>query len=142
MAEFPRLKTEFDGIRCELVKAGRGHRYRVDGEIDLMVSVTTHLGIIDKSGGLLGAAQKRIGERIQERLLAVEKGNAPGEDNYQAYLEEVIAWAKANVWGTAAEDGTAAHAMIAAHYGETAPRTWRMTWWRASNWPSRQLRQS
>lgn len=107
------IKPEYRARPATLTIVNRSRRYFVPGVVDPLWSVTQHNSVIEK-GGLVQGGLKRVGEHVKNRLMAMEKGNTPGEDGYEAYLDKMIAWAKRNVWGTSADDGTATHAIIEA----------------------------
>ena len=89
---------------------GRGRRYRVTGELDLMTSVTTRLNIIDKPG-LVRWARKDSLAYATERLLECEPGNLPGEDEYPEYIQRVMESAE-DPPVVARDLGTATHALL------------------------------
>ena len=66
------IKPEYQRRKAERVKYRRGYRYEVPGVLDSLVSVTTYLNVIDKSGPLVPWARKDTAGRMRERLVAVE----------------------------------------------------------------------
>ena len=103
---------QYEEIECVQVKHGQGHRYRIEGRKGYVTSVTTFTGVINKPG-IPPWARKMAARKFAERMLAVEDANRPGEDGYSDYIQSVQEWAGADD-RTAADDGTAAHAMIEA----------------------------
>ena len=92
------------------MKAGRGHRYKVEGLPGTLPSVTTICNVIDKPA-LVPWGRKDTAGRMGARLKAVEPDNLPGEDGYDEYVDELVKDATTD--DTTARDlGTATHRLI------------------------------
>ena len=97
--------------KIEQVKAGRGHRYKVEGVDGTLPSVTTICNVINKPW-LEPWARKDTAQRMAGRLKAIESENYPGEDGYDEYVDALVADSAAD--DTEARDlGTATHRLIA-----------------------------
>lgn len=116
------LLPEYRDITVTQVKRGRGHRYKVEGPgvKHELSSVTTFLNIIDKSGPLLPWARRVAVEKMVDRLLAIEPGNLPGEDDYEPYIREIAEEARKQDT-TGRDEGAAAHALIEEQLTGRAP---------------------
>ena len=104
------ILPKYQGIDVIQVKAGRGHRYKVTGYPKTLPGVTTILGVIDKPGLIPWTRNTAVNKVIDKlafdmpredsvdaalghvlsRLMQVESGNAPGEDNYASYLNDLV----------------------------------------------------
>lgn len=114
----------YRNLEIKMHKVGGGHQYSVSGYPDRMRSVTTRLGVLDKPGIPIYRA-RTTASRFANRLLAIEPGNLPpgatrledeqaGDvERYAAYIEELREFAEQEE-RQAADDGTAAHALIQA----------------------------
>ena len=103
--------------RIELVVKRWQHWYRVDGESELLPSVTSILKIIDKSGPLMGWSRKLVIDRAREEFMGfVPTQSYPlRQPPSHEEIEDVLAKAKAapdEVRDESAELGTLTHECI------------------------------
>ena len=116
-----RCLPQYQDVEVELTTKRGQHWYRVEGIAGEMPSPTTVLGIIDKSGPLMGAAKKLMAERMSSLML--DPGSVytnMTRADYKHWIEQSVKDAKAypkRIWDQAAEDGREAHRYIAALLG-------------------------
>ena len=109
------LLPQYRDVTVELTPRYGQHWYRVDGETELLPSVTSILKIIDKSGPLMGWSTKLVIDRARKELMGfVSDQSYPQPPSYEE-IENVLAKAKAapdEVRDKSAELGTLAHECI------------------------------
>ena len=109
------LLPAYRGVTVELTPRYGQHWYRVDGETELLPSVTSILKIIDKSGPLMNWSRKLVIDRAREELKGFVSDRSYPRHPSDEEIENALAKAKAapdKVRDESAELGTLAHECI------------------------------